>query len=79
MLRDMFAVDKSYMLVSLFAIPIGIINPLIDIYFLNIFSQIHIRREKYIKSSNYSRNNVCPQFIKSFVGRIHLQHIYAGS
>ena len=37
MLRDMFAVDKSYMLVSLFAIPIGIINPLIDIYFLNIF------------------------------------------
>lgn len=37
MLREMFKVDKSYMLMSLAAIPVGVINPLIDIYFLNIF------------------------------------------
>ena len=46
MLRDMFAVDKSYMLVSL----LGIINPLIDIYFLNIFLK-SISEEKSISKA----------------------------
>lgn len=50
MLRDMFIIDKTYMLISLFAIPIGIINPLIDIYFLNVFLR-SISEEKSISKA----------------------------
>ncbi len=37
MIKQLLKIDKQYMFVSLIAIPVGIINPLIDIFFLQLF------------------------------------------
>lgn len=50
MIGDLYRIDRKYMLISLISVPVGVINPLIDIYFLRRFLEC-ISEERSIRGA----------------------------
>lgn len=52
MIGDLYRIDRKYMLISLISVPVGVINPLIDIYFLRRFLEC-ISEERSIRGAAF--------------------------
>ena len=52
MIGDLYRIDRKYMLISLISVPVGVINPLIDIYFLRRFLEC-ILEERSIRCAAF--------------------------